>query len=55
MSYPVTSKKTTKIRVPHPKDPEHPLTGVLEQLDPEKPTQGRKLALVCSYVMSQRT
>ncbi|KAF7797465.1 hypothetical protein EIP86_008662 [Pleurotus ostreatoroseus] len=46
MSYPVTSKKTTKIRVPHPKDPEHPLTGVLEQLDPEKPTQGRKLALL---------
>lgn len=46
MAYPITTQKTTKHRVPHLKDPEHPLTGVLEQLDPDAPTQGRKIALV---------
>ena len=46
MSYPITSKKTTKHRISHPKDPSSPLTGVLEQLEPEKPTHGRKIALV---------
>ncbi|KAJ3549163.1 hypothetical protein NM688_g5213 [Phlebia brevispora] len=46
MSYPITSKKTTKLRIPHPKDPDHPLTGILEQVDSEKPTQGRRIALL---------
>ncbi|KAH9950554.1 ectomycorrhiza-regulated esterase [Amylocystis lapponica] len=42
-----TSKKTTKISIPHPAD-EHggSLTGVLEQLAPDEPTQGRKIALI---------
>ena len=46
MSYPITTKKTTKYRIPHPKDLDSPLTGVLEQLDPDQPTHGRKVALV---------
>ncbi|KAI0801784.1 Alpha/Beta hydrolase protein [Irpex lacteus] len=46
MTSPITSKKTTKLRIDHPKDPNTPLTGVLEQVAPEKPTQGRRIALV---------
>ncbi len=46
MTSPITSKKTTKLRVDHPKDPETPLTGVLEQVAPEESTQGRRIALV---------
>ena len=48
MSSPITSKKTTKHRVEHPGDPDSPLTGVLEQLAPDEPTQGRRIALVSS-------
>ncbi|KIP05369.1 hypothetical protein PHLGIDRAFT_128928 [Phlebiopsis gigantea 11061_1 CR5-6] len=54
MSYPITTKKTTKHRIPHPKDANSPLTGVLEQLEPEKPTQGRKIALLLHGTMGHK-
>ncbi|KAI0086548.1 ectomycorrhiza-regulated esterase [Irpex rosettiformis] len=46
MSSPITSKKTSKHRIEHPKDPNSPLTGVLEQVAPDEPTQGRRIALL---------
>ncbi|KAI0699121.1 ectomycorrhiza-regulated esterase [Cytidiella melzeri] len=46
MTSPITTKKTTKHRVEHYKDPNTPLTGVLEQLAPGEPTQGRRIALL---------
>ncbi|GJE97189.1 alpha/beta hydrolase [Phanerochaete sordida] len=46
MSYPTTTKKTTKHRIAHPKDPQSPLTGVLEQLSPDVPKKGRRIALL---------
>ncbi|KAI0345750.1 ectomycorrhiza-regulated esterase [Trametopsis cervina] len=46
MTSPVSSKKTTKHRVEHLFDPESPLTGVLEQLAPDEPTAGRRIALL---------
>ena len=41
-----TSKKTTKIAIPHSAHPEIAIVGVLEQVAPEEPTNGRKIALV---------
>lgn len=41
-----TSKKTTKLFIPHPHAESCSVAGVLEQLAPEEPTQGRKIALV---------
>lgn len=41
-----TSKRTTKISIPHTLEEGCSLVGVLEQVDPDEPTQGRKIALV---------
>ena len=41
-----TSKKTTKVAVPHTIQPGIAIAGVLEQVAPEEPTQGRRIALV---------
>jgi len=46
MTAPMTTRKTSKHCIAHPKDPASPLTGVLEQLSPEKPAQGRRIALL---------
>ena len=41
-----TSKKTTKVAVPHTIRQGIAIAGVLEQVAPEEPTQGRRIALV---------
>jgi hypothetical protein len=41
-----TTKKTTKLTIPHTLEPGVNLVGVLEQLEPDAPTRGRKIALV---------
>ena len=41
-----TSKKTTKIAIPHTAQPEIAIAGILEQVAPTEPTSGRKIALV---------
>ncbi len=42
----ITSKKTTKLVIPHPDEEGVTMVGVLEQVAPEGPTQGKKIALV---------
>jgi hypothetical protein len=41
----MTPRMSTKLRIPHPQE-DCELVGVLEQLTPEEPTHGRKIALV---------
>ncbi|KAI0822246.1 alpha/beta-hydrolase [Trametes gibbosa] len=41
-----TSQKTTKFSIPHPDEQDSTLVGVLEQLAPEQPTKGRRIALI---------
>ena len=41
-----TSVKTTKIVIPHHLEKDVGIVGVLEQVAPEQPTQGRRIALV---------
>ncbi|OJT13969.1 hypothetical protein TRAPUB_9453 [Trametes pubescens] len=40
-----TSQKTTKLAIPHPYEKDCAIAGVLEQIAPDQPTQGRKIAL----------
>ena len=42
----ITTEKTTKLYVPHPHAENCSIAGVLEQVAPEQPTQGRHIALV---------
>ncbi|KAH9936277.1 ectomycorrhiza-regulated esterase [Fomitopsis serialis] len=42
----VTSEKTTKLFIPHPHAENCSIVGVLEQLEPYEPTQGRRIALI---------
>ncbi|KZT73816.1 alpha/beta-hydrolase [Daedalea quercina L-15889] len=42
----ITSKKTTKLLIPHPHADNCSIVGMLEQLAPDEPTQGRRIALV---------
>lgn len=48
MSAPITTKKTTKLTIPHNIEHGVDIVGVLEQLEPERETRGRKIALVSS-------
>ncbi|KAI8994115.1 alpha/beta-hydrolase [Trametes punicea] len=41
-----TSQKTTKLAIPHPHETDCSIVGVLEQVAPEQPTQGRRIALI---------
>lgn len=50
MSTPITTKKTTKLTIPHNIEHGVNIVGVLEQLEPERETRGRKIALVSSRV-----
>ena len=50
----ITTKKTTKLYIPHPHAENCSIVGVLEQLAPEQPTQGRRIALVSPPIV-QRT
>ncbi|KAG2130647.1 ectomycorrhiza-regulated esterase [Suillus bovinus] len=41
----MATRKSTKLRIPHSQD-DCELVGILEQLVPEEPTQGRKIAMI---------
>ena len=47
-----TSVKTTKVAIPHPLETGCSIVGVLEQVAPEQPTQGRRIALVREHTTS---
>ncbi|KAI0712203.1 ectomycorrhiza-regulated esterase [Earliella scabrosa] len=49
-----TSVKTTKLAIPHPLEKDCAITGVLEQVAPEQPTQGRKIALILHGAMGHK-
>nr|VWP01728.1 CBFD_NFYB_HMF domain-containing protein [Ganoderma boninense] len=49
-----TSSKTTKIAIPHSAHPEIAIVGVLEQVAPEEPTNGRKIALILHGSMGHK-
>ncbi|KAG5353895.1 hypothetical protein C0989_000138 [Termitomyces sp. Mn162] len=42
---------STKLRIPHPAEPDCAIVGILEQHSPSSPTQGRKLALILHGTM----
>lgn len=46
MSFPITSRKSTKLSIPHTILPGINLVGVLEQTEPDAETRGRRIALV---------
>ncbi|KAF8496097.1 ectomycorrhiza-regulated esterase [Gautieria morchelliformis] len=50
----MTSKKTTRYYVPHPQEAGCSIAGDLEQVDPELPTQGRKIALILHGVLGHK-
>ncbi|PCH40138.1 ectomycorrhiza-regulated esterase [Wolfiporia cocos MD-104 SS10] len=54
MSAEITSKKTTKISIPHPDDEVRCISGVLEQLSPDEPTKGRRIALILHGTMGHK-
>ncbi|KAG0704852.1 ectomycorrhiza-regulated esterase [Suillus ampliporus] len=49
----MANRKSTKLRIPHSQD-DCELVGVLEQLTPEEPTQGRKIALILHGTMGHK-
>ncbi|EIN12490.1 ectomycorrhiza-regulated esterase [Punctularia strigosozonata HHB-11173 SS5] len=42
----MSTRTSTRLSVPHTFAPDCPIAGVLERLEPDKPTQGRKIALI---------
>jgi len=52
----MTSKKSTKIAIPHTSVNAEGISivGVLEQLEPERPTRGRKIALILHGTMGHK-
>ncbi|PIL22565.1 hypothetical protein GSI_15254 [Ganoderma sinense ZZ0214-1] len=49
-----TSKQTTKIAIPHTAQPGIAIVGVLEQVAPQEPTRGRKIALILHGSMGHK-
>ncbi|KAG1743187.1 ectomycorrhiza-regulated esterase [Suillus paluster] len=49
----MATRKSTKLRIPHPQE-DCELVGILEQLTPEEPTQGRKIALILHGTMGHK-
>ncbi|RPD62398.1 ectomycorrhiza-regulated esterase [Lentinus tigrinus ALCF2SS1-7] len=49
-----TSVKTTKVAIPHPLEKDCTITGVLEQIAPDEPTEGRKIALILHGAMGHK-
>ncbi|KAG1821317.1 ectomycorrhiza-regulated esterase [Suillus variegatus] len=49
----MATRKSTKLRIPHSQD-DCELVGILEQLAPEEPTQGRKIALILHGSMGHK-
>jgi len=50
----MTTKRTTKLEIPHTSEPGVNLVGTLEQLDPDAPTHGRKIALILHGTMGHK-
>ncbi|KAF8574331.1 ectomycorrhiza-regulated esterase [Ramaria rubella] len=50
----MTTQKMTRYHIPHPDDPEIKIAGDLEQIEPELPTQGRKVALILHGVLGHK-
>ncbi|KAI0354928.1 ectomycorrhiza-regulated esterase [Trametes cingulata] len=50
---PITTQKTTKLQIPHTYEKDCAITGVLEQVAPEQPTQGRRIALILHGSLGQ--
>ncbi|KAF8517416.1 Alpha/Beta hydrolase protein [Hysterangium stoloniferum] len=48
------SKKMSRYYIQHPDDPQIKIAGDLEQLEPELPTHGRKVALILHGVMGHK-
>ncbi|KAH7919474.1 hypothetical protein BV22DRAFT_1075205 [Leucogyrophana mollusca] len=44
----MSDRKSSKLYISHPNEEGCQLVGVLEQISPEEPTNGRKIALVSS-------
>ncbi|OCH91860.1 ectomycorrhiza-regulated esterase [Obba rivulosa] len=54
MPAPITTKKTTRHTIILPGAPDKFVVGVLEQVCPDEPTQGRKLALILHGAMGHK-
>lgn len=54
MTRAVTTRKSTKVSIPHSDLPGVNLVGILEQVQPDAPTQGRDIALVRLFPLSVR-
>jgi len=54
MAAAITTKKTTRFTIALPNAPEKFVVGVLEQVAPDEPTQGRKLALILHGAMGHK-
>ncbi|KAF8158490.1 ectomycorrhiza-regulated esterase [Crassisporium funariophilum] len=50
----MTDRTSTKLFIQHPAEPECKLVGILEQLAPGEPTQGRKIALILHGTMGHK-
>ncbi|KZT12015.1 ectomycorrhiza-regulated esterase [Laetiporus sulphureus 93-53] len=51
---PITSKKSTKLYIPHPHEETGSIAGVLEQLSPGESTHGRRIALIMHGTMGHK-
>jgi hypothetical protein len=45
----ITDRTSTKLYIPHPVEGNYSIIGILNQLAPQQPTRGRKIALVCYH------
>ncbi|KAF9046375.1 ectomycorrhiza-regulated esterase [Panaeolus papilionaceus] len=50
----VESRLSTKLFIPHPQEQGCNIVGILEQLTPSQPTQGRKIALILHGTMGHK-
>ncbi|EGO23737.1 hypothetical protein SERLADRAFT_470020 [Serpula lacrymans var. lacrymans S7.9] len=50
----MTSKKSTKIDISHPDEANCTIVGVLEQVEPDQPSHGRKIALILHGTMGHK-
>lgn len=55
LTFTMPSQKMTRYYIPHPHEPGCEIAGDLEQVEPELPTHGRKVALVCLLSSSSAT
>ncbi|KAJ7243773.1 Alpha/Beta hydrolase protein [Mycena rebaudengoi] len=50
----MTDRLSSRVQIPHPAEPNHPIIATLEQLAPEKSTQGRRIALILHGAMGHK-